>query len=114
MSMTSDRYPIHKRPCPICGAEGATVLYRQRFQSISDAGILDGYDVVACRRCGFGYADQIPDQAAFDAYYRDLSKYEYHDRNGNESSYDKISFRQVADLIEGQIPSRQARILDIG
>jgi SAM-dependent methyltransferase len=104
----------HTRLCPICGCGHSEHLFRQRFHAISGAGLLDGYDVVECTQCGFGYADNIPDQEAFDAYYRDLSKYEYRDRGGESSEFDVSAFRFAADLIEDQIPSRSSLILDIG
>jgi SAM-dependent methyltransferase len=40
----------------------------------SEHGVHAGYDVVACVRCGFAYADDTPDQAFLDAYYRDMAK----------------------------------------
>lgn len=104
----------HARPCPICGADRKTVLYRQRFEAMSGNNLLLGYDVVACESCGFCFADDIPDQAAFDRYYRDMSKYEHGDRAGRESDYDRGRFRQVAEVVRDFLPAPDARILEIG
>jgi SAM-dependent methyltransferase len=85
-----------------------------RFASISEAVLLDHYDLVACRECGAAFADDIPDQTAFDRYYRDLSKYENQPRAGMASPADKERFRAAADVIAPHIPSRSSRILEIG
>jgi SAM-dependent methyltransferase len=76
--------------------------------------IIDGYDVVTCGRCGFAYADGIPDQRQFDAYYRDLSKYEYHQRSGEESDFDRARMDVIASIVAPLVPTDRARILDIG
>jgi SAM-dependent methyltransferase len=73
-----------------------------------------GYDVVVCDKCGCGYADRIPDQRAFDRYYRDMSKYEYHQREGAESEYDQRRLAIIAGIIAPHVQRNDARILDIG
>ncbi len=69
---------------------------------------------MVCETCGFAYADEIPEQEAFDAYYRDLSKYEYEHRGGKESEHDDARFREMAELLSRWIPSSHSRILEIG
>lgn len=81
---------------------------------MSSGSLLQGYDVVICRKCGFGFADHIPHQAEFDAYYRDMSKYEHQDRGGQESEYDLARFEAVASIIKPFLPNSQTRILEIG
>jgi hypothetical protein len=76
----TDVYP--SRNCPICEHAARRVLFHQKFAVIEQATAVPGYDVVVCDRCGGGYADGIPDQLAFDRYYRDMSKYEYAQREG--------------------------------
>jgi 2-polyprenyl-3-methyl-5-hydroxy-6-metoxy-1,4-benzoquinol methylase len=51
-----------------------TLLYSQRFTMPSVGGIHAGYDVVACDRCGFTFADAPPSQEFFDSYYRAMAK----------------------------------------
>src|ERR1700731_4256182 len=75
------------RLCPVCGSDHKRLLFQQRFAGLSRGSLLEGYDVVACQDCGFGFADHIPEQAAFDAYYRDMSKYEYQHRGGQEPEW---------------------------
>lgn len=102
------------RPCPVCGSETKIILYRQRFSRLSEGSFLKGYDVVVCQNCGFGFADQIPKQSAFDLYYRDMSKYEYQERKGKESAFDEERFEETAALIRQFLPCPEAAILDIG
>ena len=61
--------------------------------------MVDEYDVAICRRCGGAYADRIPDQAAFDRYYREMSKYEYAQRDGAESDYDRRRLEMIAAIV---------------
>ena len=98
----------------MCAATAPSSLFRQRFEPIGGVSIVDGYDVVTCARCGAAYADGIPDQQSFDAYYRDLSKYEYDQRSGEESEFDRARMDVIARIVAPLIPGDNARILDIG
>lgn len=107
-----DRMPA--RPCPVCDGGDHTRIFRQEFSAVDQVGLLAGYDVVVCDRCGCGFADRIPEQAAFDAYYRELSKYEYHQRDGAESEHDGARLQLIADTLAPYIARPDARILDVG
>ncbi len=102
------------RDCDICGARTARLIYRQRFARFDDHSAFDGYDVVACDRCGFVYADGIPAQAAFDRYYREMSKYESHALAGEVSPTAAANYRAIATEIAQHLPDRNTRILDVG
>lgn len=102
------------RPCPVCGALPRRVLFTQEFAAVEESTPVDGYDVVVCDACGAGFADGIPDQRAFDRYYRDMSKYEYHQREGAESPFDANRLALIADLMVPHLPGPDARILDVG
>ena len=106
------QYPA--RPCPVCGRLRSTSIYRQQFAADTDFTLLRGYDVVACGDCGCGFADDLPGQAAFDAYYQSMSKYEYADRGGQESPCDRARQEQLADFIAEAVPDRNARVVDVG
>ena len=110
--MTQPRNGI--RPCPVCGGSARTRLFRQHFAEVEAVTIVKGYDVVVCGECGAGFADDIPDQAAFDRYYRDLSKYEYHQRDGAESDFDRRRLAIIADIVAPFVDRPDARILDVG
>lgn len=102
------------RTCPVCKADEPHFLYRQNFAGISNSAFLEGYDIVICKACGFGYADHIPDQAAFEEHYRRLSKYEYQGSEGQVSALDLARFDCIIDKLTPHLPDRHARILDIG
>lgn len=105
---------LPKRSCPICRSPRSTVLSSQAFDQLSDVHLLDGYDVVLCADCGFGFADKIPPQEIFDTYYRNLSKYEYGHRRGRVSEFDERRFDHTAQLISDAVPDHTVRILEIG
>jgi SAM-dependent methyltransferase len=108
------RVRTRRRACPCCGASAPELLYAQRFSGVAGGSLLAGYDVVVCRACGFGFADNLPDQQEFDAYYRRMSKYENPQRGGELSAFDLRRYAQTAAVIAGVVPDRAARILDIG
>jgi SAM-dependent methyltransferase len=109
-----DVQPGEDRACPVCGESEKAVLFEQRFQGIEGGSLLAGYDVVACRACGFCFANNLPDQAGFDDYYREMSKYEYQERGGQLSEYDRRRFPETARVIAGFLPDKTSRILDVG
>ena len=102
------------RACPVCGGTTRRALFHQSFATVAEATPVTGYDVAVCERCGAAYADGIPDQAAFDRYYRDMSKYEYAQRGGEESEFDARRLGLIADIIAPRVPSAEARVLDVG
>lgn len=102
------------RGCPICRSSRSQVLFEQRFEQLSGAFLLNGYDVAVCLECGAGYADNIPPQSAFDFYYRELSKYDYGDRKGAEPPAAEARFAGIANVLESFILNSQSRILEIG
>ena len=102
------------RPCPICASPESRLLFRQRFERLSGIEFIDGYDVVVCAQCGLAFADGIPEQSVLDAYYRDLSKYEYGHKSGKESDLDERRFRDIAATIATFLPGASARVLEIG
>lgn len=105
---------VSRRDCPVCRSSSKRIVFTQRFEHLGSVGLLDGYDVAICNDCGAAYADGIPTQAALDAYYRDLSKYEYQHRDGKESADDERRLRHTAAVIAELIPDRQARLYEIG
>ncbi|MFB3915165.1 MAG: methyltransferase domain-containing protein [Terriglobales bacterium] len=103
-----------RRDCPICRSSSKRTVFAQRFEHLGEVGLLDGYDVVICNSCGAAYADGIPTQAALNAYYRDLSKYEYQHRQGRESGDDEQRLRDTARVIAELVPYRNSQIYEIG
>jgi SAM-dependent methyltransferase len=105
---------MNSRSCPVCLSHHPELLFKQQFTAMSSGSLLDSYDVVVCKDCGFGYADGIPTQDAFDRYYQDMSKYEYQHNTGQESIHDLHRFQSIVNFLIPFLPSKQARILDIG
>ncbi len=103
-----------KRSCAVCQGNNKDLLFRQQFTEISGVSLLAGYDVVVCKSCGFCFADNLPDQTAFDIYYREMSKYEHQDRSGEPSEFETHQFPALAQFIQKHIPDPHARILEIG
>lgn len=63
-----------KRNCGICGESKNKLIYKQKFIVPTSNYFHAGYDVVVCERCGFAYADNIPDQNFLDSYYKLMLK----------------------------------------
>lgn len=103
-----------RRQCPVCHSDRSQLLYRQSFALLSKSSLMEGYDVVICEQCGAGFANDIPEQAVFDAYYRDLSKYEGPVGVNLPPPPVEPRFRDVAELIERFVPASDSRILEIG
>ena len=107
------------RTCPICGHDEHTSLFTQRFAPIQGVTFLTGYEVVQCAYCGLLFADNIPEQADFDAYYEKSSKYEgdYISRLPSEATIQQ--FRESLDFLESVLNGcgllhRNLRGVDIG
>ncbi|HJT87179.1 MAG TPA: class I SAM-dependent methyltransferase [Bryobacteraceae bacterium] len=75
-----------------------------------------GYAVALCATCGFVYADTGASQRDYDRFYASFSKYEdaAHSTGSGESEEDRGRLEGTARILEGFLPSREARILDIG
>ena len=101
------------RPCTVCTAYDPELLFEQRFQAIPGVSLLGGYDVVACKRCGCTYADHIPASEAFEAYYRDSSKYEHAHRAGQEHAEERLRLENLAAWIESVV-DKSCSLLDVG
>ena len=103
------------RPCPICGNRAADILHSQRFASIGQ--LPDGYDVLACKSCGFAYADTASTQESYDALYQDLAS-RYRDTKtstgSGASAWDAERLAATAAAIGSFLNDPQTRILDIG
>ena len=108
------RLPNSRRPCAVCGSEERRHLFSQRFAEIAAGSLLTGYDVVICSDCGYGFADDLPSQDEFDSYYTGLSRYESPERAGENPLFERDRAIAIANLLTGFLPSRQARVLEVG
>jgi SAM-dependent methyltransferase len=103
-----------RRSCPVCAGEERHLLFRQRFAEIAGGSLLNGYDVVVCSDCGCGFADDLPTQDEFNSYYKGLSRYESPERAGENPVFERDRAAAIAGLIAGSLPSRDARVLEVG
>lgn len=101
------------RFCPICCCSEKTLLYQQNFNNKVIA-LMENYDVVVCKNCGFVYADNIPAQADFDNYYAAMSKYEFNYKNGIASNDYIDYYTKIVNFLIPHINDKNVRILDIG
>jgi len=101
------------RKCPICGDLRAELLFEQRFSLLEGAGLLTGYDVVACKSCGAVFSDHLPDSKKFAEYYTSASKYEFLFRGGQQQSEEINRTAGLVKWLAGHIP-KDCSILDVG
>jgi len=104
------------RACGACGATGSTVCHEQRFVVPEGYPLPSEYKVLACRRCGFVYADPAANQRDYDRFYSEWSKYDDSATatGSGVSPYDATRLSQTAADIARALPSRAATILDAG
>ncbi len=105
-----------QRDCDICRSPKRQLLHEQRFTTFDNAaGLLAGYDVVACDECGFLYADGLPEPAVFERYYRDMSKHEPPvDDDVTLTPYRQHNVDLIAGQVARRLPRRDACLLDVG
>jgi 2-polyprenyl-3-methyl-5-hydroxy-6-metoxy-1,4-benzoquinol methylase len=106
---------LAQRPCPICDHRHVDPLHEQRFVLPDGHPLAGGYAVVCCASCGAVFADTAVSQAAYDAYYAELSKYEdtTTTTGAGETPWDAQRLRDTAADIAAHLPST-ARVVDLG
>jgi SAM-dependent methyltransferase len=99
------------RACEICHGRYVLQIHRQRFLFPEKRETVY-YDVVACKNCGFVYADGIPRQAELDQFY-EASQHHLH---AMEIPDGLIRIHaSFFDFVQQNLPlSADARILDVG
>jgi SAM-dependent methyltransferase len=104
------------RQCPVCSAAIVTRMQPMRFALPDGHPLSDSYDVVACRGCGFVYADTVSVQADYDRYYAELSKYSdgATGTGAGQQAWDRDRLRDTAAFLATALESRSAGIVDIG
>jgi 2-polyprenyl-3-methyl-5-hydroxy-6-metoxy-1,4-benzoquinol methylase len=104
------------RACGVCGASGNTVCHHQRFIVPGDYPLPNQYEVVACHRCGFVYADSAATQRDYDRFYCEWSKYDDSATatGSGVSPYDAARLTITANDIARALPSLAVSILDAG
>ncbi|WP_157662693.1 class I SAM-dependent methyltransferase [Sulfuriferula sp. AH1] len=103
-------YPRH-RPCPVCDSDNATHLYTNTMTPIG--GLDMSYQVVNCADCGFIYASELPESASYEAYYRELSKYDVMTSTAKIRPVDQVRMAAAVNLCVPHLTA-DALIIDIG
>ena len=92
---------ISVRGCPICRNRSVEFCILNSSPLSDSHPLADGYDVVACLACGFVYADTAAPQTAYDALYRNASKYQdaKTSTGGGESAWTPSGWRKPRNTI---------------
>jgi len=115
MLLASAAVKAARRGCDVCQSVARRRFHKQRFVTFDgDAGLLSSYTVVSCVRCGFVYADGLPEIAVFERYYREMSKHEPHTDVLEPPAYKRHNCELIVDQVSRRLPRRSARILDVG
>lgn len=101
------------RICPVCSSSEKVFIYNQKLNNTSIS-LMDNYDVVSCENCDFIFADKIPDQSAFNHYYKTMSKYEFDYKKGNVANDYMVHFKKIFKFIKPYVSDKATNILDIG
>jgi len=104
------------RSCPVCAADGATLLRHQRFELPEGHPLSNGYEVVQCKSCDFVFADTTVSQADYDRFYALFSKYEDNKTStgGTENPFDRARLEITARQLTEELRDPAARVLDVG
>lgn len=103
------------RLCPLCGYREVRVLHAMRFAMAAESPLPPAYDVAACARCEFVYADTPGSVEAYERHYAEHSRYEDPAvaTGGGDAPADRRRLAEVADWIAARLPT-DAGVLDIG
>ncbi len=103
------------RPCPVCRHGGVTPLHAIQFSLPEGSRLPRAYDVAACQRCAFVYADTPGTPADYEHHYAMHSRYEDPAvaTGGGDAPADRLRIDAVADWIAARAPAA-CSVLDIG
>jgi SAM-dependent methyltransferase len=102
------------RICPVCKSEYGEVLHSQHFSLPADYPLPSFYDIIACPKCGFIFADTSSNQKDYDLFYKEFSKYVYAEKGSEGSKREQKRLKKTASIISSVIKDKKAKILDIG
>ncbi len=99
------------RPCQVCGSTQHNQLYTNELAPIG--GLDMSYQVSTCNDCGFMYASELPASSVYEAYYRELSKYDVMASVAEIRPVDRVRMSATVELCRPHLPA-DALIVDIG
>lgn len=102
--------PWH-RPCPVCLADIPESLYLNAMAPVDDLDL--SYRVCRCGECGLHYAADLAHPATYDAYYRNLSKYDVPRMGDFPSPLENLRASATMEICRPHVPA-DAAVADIG
>ena len=104
------------RHCPICAHSTGEKLRHQEFGLPAGHTLGSGYDVVACEKCGFVFADTRATNADYERFYAEFSKYDdvQTATGGGGTPTDWARIQETAAQIAHWETDRTTAILDAG
>jgi SAM-dependent methyltransferase len=109
-SIVTAIYPRHRR-CPVCDSDSATHIYTNTMTPIG--GLDMSYQIANCAVCGFTYASELPESAQYEAYYRELSKYDVMTSTAKIRPVERVRMSAAINLCAPYLAT-DAFIADIG
>lgn len=108
-----------KRKCEICGSNHFDFIHKQKFTLENN--YLFSYDIVACEKCGFIFASNLPSSKKLKTFYKKNTKYAYKHHQGDLPNDAKKlhfkSFKMTDSYLRKNISyfnKSEIKILDIG
>jgi SAM-dependent methyltransferase len=106
----------------VCGSTVGHVLHHQTLVALDELNAQSDVNIVACARCGLGFADIHTSQVELDETYEKHSKYADTSLYAGEqivnappdAPWDMERLRGTADFLAGSVGNRTARVLDVG
>jgi len=109
-----------KRKCAICNSDDLEDLFTQNFIIVGNNSNFS-YNIVACKKCGFTYASNIPSQENYEEFYKKSTKYSLREAKDKIPLVAEESNKYYYSLINSYIGNtnlkrkwKKLRILDIG
>lgn len=106
---------VMKRTCPACGQMNNTLVFTNQFEMPIKSAFYDRYNVVECT-CGMIFADDLPSQAEFDAYYQAQAKKSsrFETNDFKEPIWYENIHRSAAGWLNKRIDLKGKKVLDAG
>ena len=109
-----------KRKCTICKSGDLEDLFTQKFIIVGNNSNFS-YNIVACKKCGFTYASDIPSQENYEDFYKKSTKYSLRETKDRIPLVAEESNKYYYSLINSYIENtnlkrkwKKLRILDVG
>ena len=106
-------FPVLRRNCAICDGSEKQPLFQQPLELPKGRTRYAGYEVVACARCGFVFADATVDQEYLDQHYAGPSSAAQALATHGEPAVDLARLEATAEFL-ATVVQPHWRVLDVG